>query len=269
MQHFGWREASYLLTRPLGAVILGMLILGALTGDYLIFGIIFLVAWLVYLFQERLVFLPSAPEAIQESVRELSRQLGIRPPAVYVYRSNTINASALSGVRGGAVIVNSGLLNLPQDEIDAALAHELAHIKNGDSLSMMGLLTVITLVGINVALGAADKWAVIAAVGLLPLVSWAQEFGADALGARACGDPSAMARTLRDLKSANLLMDLVFLFPLAITLILFDTLSLSGWPALIWYIALSCFVACMISTHPPTFLRVWRLSRMPLAARAA
>lgn len=264
MQHFGWREASYLLMRPLWAVILGMLILGALTGDYLTFSIVFLVAWLVYLFQDRLVFLPSAPETIQESVRELSHRLGIRPPAVYVYRSDTNNASAMSGIRGGAVIVNSGLLNLPQDEIDATLAHELAHIKNGDSLSTMGLLTVIALVGINVALGAADKWAVVAAVGLLPLVSWAQEFGADALGARTCGDPSALGRFLQRAHSYKRVLSSTIVQYLLWGCILY--LLYAASLSTLEFIILACFIAPTLPTHPPTSFRIRRLNRATLAS---
>ncbi len=267
------QEAAYLLTRAWGPVILGGVIGGALIGDFLGLGIILIslvLAWSIFLFQDRLVFLPHAPTNIQQSVQKLSQRLGIAPPALYVLRSDTGNATTISGAFSSVVVLNSKVLDFRLDEIDALLAHELAHIKNQDVLSLMGVTTIIALVGINVVLGAVDKWALAAAVGLLPLMSWVMEFGADALGARACGDPSAMARLLQHLESDKKLVERITSYVIIPTLplmILFALLSVNHLE-LSDLLMLSCGLAYTLPTHPPALFRIWRLRRMSLVTSA-
>ena len=254
------RQIRYRLLRATWAVSLGMVIAGGLLGGYEGVGIILAVlalTWLVFLLQHRIVYLPHASAAVQLSVREISRRLGLATPEVYELGDPRAGASAMSGVYGGsaAVVVTSGLCRLPKDEVDAVIAHEVAHIKNRDPQLIMGLFTAVGLMGAFVALGAVDKWGM-AVVGLLPLMAWAQELRADALGARAIGDPVTMSKALQRHKSYNVLIDLpLWLSVVLLTLLYGNTLPLP--PLLL----LSYAVARMLPDHPPTLLRTWLLSR--------
>ena len=187
------KQVNYRLLKALGAVSLGMLIAGALIGGYEGLGIILVFStlpWFVFFFQYKFPHLPCAPTIVELAVRAQARRLGIASPAVYQLKDARPTASAMSGVYNSAVVVvHSGLLRLPKDEIDGATAHELAHVKYRDPLLMMAVVTAVGLIGTAVAFGVVDKWAVVGVVGMLPLVSWACELRADALGARACGDP--------------------------------------------------------------------------------
>lgn len=69
-------------------------------------------------------------------VNELSRRAGVAKPELAVYPSDTPNAFALSlGGDEHYVAVSTGLLRLLNlDEIRGVLAHEVAHVRNSDSL---------------------------------------------------------------------------------------------------------------------------------------
>ena len=252
-------QIRYRLLRAMWAVSLGMVIAGGLFGGSegvgIILGVLAL-TWLVFLLQHRIVHLPHAPKVVQLSVRELSQRLGLAAPEVYEFGDPRSGASAMSGAHGSAaVVVTSGLCRLPKDEVDAVIAHEVAHIKNRDPQLIMGMFTAVGLVGVNVALGTVDTWAM-AVVGLLPLVAWAQELRADTLGARAIGDPVTMSKALQRPKSYNVLIDLPLWLSVALLTLLYgNTLPLP--PLLL----LSYAAARMLPDHPPTFLRTWLLCR--------
>ena len=253
------RQIPYRLLRATWAVSLGMVIAGGLLGGYegvgIVLGVLAL-TWLVFLIQHRIVHLPHASATVRLSVRELPQRLGLAAPEVYEFEDSRAGASAMSGVYGSAaVVVTSGLCRLPKGEVDAAIAHEVAHIKNRDPQVIMGMFTAVGLVGASVALGVLDTWAM-AVVGLLPLVAWAQELRADALAARATGDPMTMSEALQRHKSYNVLIDMpLWLSVVLLTLLYENTLPL---PSLF---LLSYAVARMLPDHPPTLLRTWLLSR--------
>ena len=256
------RQIPYRLLRATWAVSLGMVIAGGLLGGYeglgIILGVLAL-TWLVFLLQHRIVHLPHASAAVQLSVREISRRLGLAAPEVYELGDPRAGASAMSGIYDGsaAVVVTSGLCRLPKGEVHAAIAHEVAHIKNRDLQVIMGMFTAVGLVGVNVALGVLDTWAM-AVVGLLPLVAWAQELRADALGACVTGDPLGMAKALQRHKSYNVLIDL----PLWLSVVLLTLLYGNTLP-LLSLLLLSYAVARTLPDHPPTLLRTWQLSHTP------
>ena len=254
------RQLGYLLLRVLWTVSLGMIIAGSLIGGHegigIILGVLAL-TWLVFLFQSRLMQLPHASAAAQLAVLELSRRMGIATPEVYEVEDARTGAYAMSDVHGrGSVVVTSGLLRLPKDEIEGVIAHEMAHIKSRDSQLAMVMFTCVALVGANVAVGALGTWAMAAVVGLLPLVGWTRELRADVLGARASGNPIAIARVLQRSKSYNILTDLP-LWLLATIL----TLLHSGSLPLLLLLLLAYAVARMLPDHPPTCLRTWLLRR--------
>ena len=83
------------------------------------------------------------------SVKRQSRQLGIVMPQIGVFYASDLNAfTAGWGQQHAMFAVSSGLLeSLDQDELEAVIGHELAHIENGDMISLalaQGLLVSVT-----------------------------------------------------------------------------------------------------------------------------
>ena len=77
--------------------------------------------------------LPDTAAVVLEC-RALAKRIGVRPPVVYVYADNALNAWALSSLIGSVIALSSGLLSaLPPAQRQWVLAHELAHIKYFDS----------------------------------------------------------------------------------------------------------------------------------------
>jgi heat shock protein HtpX len=66
-------------------------------------------------------------------------------PEVGTYQSPEVNAFATGATRNSSLVaVSSGLLEtLQSDEIEAVVAHEMAHILNGDMVTMTLLQGVI------------------------------------------------------------------------------------------------------------------------------
>jgi heat shock protein HtpX len=85
-------------------------------------------------------------------VEGLSIAAGLPKPRVYVVEDEAPNAFATGrDPKHAAVAVTSGLLGkMNRDELEGVLAHELAHIKNRDTLVMT---LAVTLVGVIVLLG--------------------------------------------------------------------------------------------------------------------
>jgi len=72
------------------------------------------------------------------AVERQARQAGIETPEVAVYASPDMNAFATGARRNAALVaVSTGLLQgMPQDEIEAVLAHEISHVANGDMVTL-------------------------------------------------------------------------------------------------------------------------------------
>jgi heat shock protein HtpX len=74
-----------------------------------------------------------------ERVHALARQAGLRVmPEVGIYPSAEVNAFATGPTKSRSLVaVSEGLLaTMRRDEIEGVLAHEVAHIKNGDMVTM-------------------------------------------------------------------------------------------------------------------------------------
>ncbi len=83
------------------------------------------------------------------SVERQSRQLGIPMPQIGVFYASDLNAFTTGrGQHRAMFAVSSGLLeSLDQDELEAVIGHELAHIENGDMVSLaiaQGMIVSLT-----------------------------------------------------------------------------------------------------------------------------
>ncbi len=72
------------------------------------------------------------------TVRRQSREAGIGMPEVGVFNSPEPNAFATGASKNNALVaVSAGLLQrMTSDEVEAVLAHEISHVKNGDMVTM-------------------------------------------------------------------------------------------------------------------------------------
>ncbi len=86
----------------------------------------------------------SAPE-FHGLVRDLALRAGLPMPKVYIADNPQPNAFATGrNPANAAVCATTGLLNaLTRDEIAGVMAHELAHVKNRDTLIMTVTATIV------------------------------------------------------------------------------------------------------------------------------
>jgi heat shock protein HtpX len=87
----------------------------------------------------------STEQWLIQTVREQSEKAGIPMPDVGIYDSPETNAFATGRSRNNALVaVSSGLLHqMRQREVEGVLAHEVAHIANGDMVTMTLLQGVL------------------------------------------------------------------------------------------------------------------------------
>ncbi len=77
--------------------------------------------------------------ALVTKVHQLAKMAGIeKMPEVGIYQSPEVNAFATGPSKNNALVaVSSGLLNqMSEDEVEGVLAHEIAHVANGDMVTM-------------------------------------------------------------------------------------------------------------------------------------
>ncbi|MBI2205786.1 MAG: protease HtpX [Candidatus Rokubacteria bacterium] len=79
------------------------------------------------------------------TVRRLAAEAGIGMPEVAVYASDDMNAFATGARRNHALVaVSTGLLQrMRREEVEAVLAHEVAHVANGDMVTLALLQGVV------------------------------------------------------------------------------------------------------------------------------
>ena len=154
-------------------------------------------------------------------VYELADRAGLPRPKVYVMDTDQPNAFATGrDPEHAAVAATAGLLRmLDRREIRGVMAHELAHVKNRDTLTMTVTATIAGAIGAlaNFALffGGNDRerpGGIIGTIALMVLapiaaalvqmaISRGREYEADKHGAEISGDPQALASALQKMEA--------------------------------------------------------------------
>jgi len=150
-------------------------------------------------------------------VSALAARGGLPTPKVYLIDSPHPNAFATGrNPENAAVAVTTGLLGmLSRDEVAAVMAHELAHVKNRDTLVMTMTATIAGAISMLANFGLffrgndsrGNLLAMLLAVIVAPFaamlvqlaISRTREYGADKGGAAMHGDPRALASALAKL----------------------------------------------------------------------
>ncbi|WP_431857201.1 zinc metalloprotease HtpX [Azospirillum sp.] len=154
-------------------------------------------------------------------VQQLAQRAGLPMPRVYVIHSDQPNAFATGrNPENAAVAATTGLLNmLSAEEIAGVMAHELAHVKNRDTLIMTVTATIAgaisMLANFGMFFGGSSSnderggnplgfvgsllmmiVAPFAAMIVQMAVSRTREYEADRIGAEICGRPDWLAHAL-------------------------------------------------------------------------
>ena len=100
---------------------------------------------------------------LMATVQRQAQAAGIGMPEVAVYDAPEINAFATGANRNNALVaVSTGLLrSMNQDEAEAVLGHEVAHVANGDMVTMallQGVLNTFVIVLARVVGGVVDSF---------------------------------------------------------------------------------------------------------------
>jgi heat shock protein HtpX len=166
----------------------------------------------------------AAPELVG-LVHELASRAGLPAPRVYLMDNPQPNAFATGrNPQHAAVAVTTGLLQrMSRQELAGVLAHELAHIRNHDTLTMTitatiaGAISMLSQFGLFFGGGHRDSnngglglLGTLAMVILAPLaamlvqmaISRTREYAADEAGARIVGRPEWLASALGKLEAA-------------------------------------------------------------------
>ena len=210
-----------------------------------------------------------APDLVA-MVEDLAKNASLPMPAVYIMDTSQPNAFATGrDPENAAVAVTRGLMNTcSKEELAGVIAHELAHIKNRDTLIMTMTATIAGAIGFltqfgmffgrsrNNPLGMIGTLLVIflapvAAMLVQMAISRTREFAADRLGAEICGHPEWLASALRliERQAKGMTNAKAEENPASAHLFIINPLRSGG-------------LSGLFRTHPPTAERVRRLNEM-------
>lgn len=216
---------------------------------------------------------PSDKPQLHEMIDRLSRQAQIPKPAVYLVPSDVPNAFATGrNPQHAAIAVTEGILRVMDErQLEGVLAHELAHVKNRDTListvaaMMAGTIMMLSHVarwGAIFAMGSRDRdgganaigallvaiLAPIAAVIIQLAISRSREYKADEQGAAFSRNPLGLADALATIENVV------------------KRHQLKGAPTMSHLYIVNPFrgksIANLFSTHPSTEERIKRLHDM-------
>lgn len=165
--------------------------------------------------------------SLYNMVRQLAENADMPMPRVYVIDNPQPNAFATGrNPQNAAVAATTGLLErLTREEIAGVMAHELAHIKNRDTLIMTVTATmagaISMLVNFAMFFGGNDRENRMGIVGIIALsilaplaaalvqmaISRSREYEADRIGAEICQRPEWLATALEKIAGAAARID--------------------------------------------------------------
>ncbi|MGP3779024.1 zinc metalloprotease HtpX [Halanaerobium saccharolyticum] len=209
---------------------------------------------------------------IYRIVRRLSQNAELPMPDIYLTPSNQPNAFATGrNPEHAAVAVTQGLINLlNEDELEGVIAHELAHVKNRDTLIstmaavMAGALAFLARMGRfrmifgsrrnNNGAGAllqlvAIIFAPLAAILIKMAISRSREYIADETGGKISGNPEGLASALEKMERYSQGGQPMQVNEAAAHMFILNPLSREG-------------MAKLFSSHPPTAERIKRLRQV-------
>ena len=155
-------------------------------------------------------------------VKQMAADAGLPQPTIAIIPNDQPNAFATGrNPANAAVCATTGLLDmLTREEIRGVMAHELAHVKNRDTLTMTVTATVAGAIAAlaNFAMffgGGDDRERPGGLIGTLALmilapmaaglvqmaISRGREYEADRVGAEIAGDPQALASALQKIET--------------------------------------------------------------------
>ena len=217
----------------------------------------------------------TAPE-YYNLVRDLAQRAGLPMPRVYIMNNPQPNAFATGrSPSRAAVAATSGLMEqLSREEFAGVIAHELAHIKNRDTLTMTVAATIggaISMLAQYLQFGAlfggghnnerggigmigsilAMLVAPFAAMMVQMAISRSREYQADRLGALICGNPRWLSSALVKIHNAvrRIPNEEAEAVPAAAHMFIINPLTGQGMDNL-------------FSTHPNTANRIAALERL-------
>ena len=209
--------------------------LGGRTGMIIAFIFAFGMNFISYWYSDKIVLAMYRAKPVSYSeypelhniVGELTRKMKIPSPKIYIIDHPAPNAFATGrDPKHAAVAVTTGILSiLSKDELEGVLAHELAHVKNRDTLiqtvvaTIAGAITMLAYMArfaaISRGMGDRDRndggfigllimsiVAPIAAMMIQLAISRTREYQADESGAKISGKPYALANALKKLELA-------------------------------------------------------------------
>jgi len=220
----------------------------------------------------------TAPDLVR-MVADLARNADLPMPKVYVIQSDQPNAFATGrNPQNAAVAATTGLMRgLSREEIAGVMAHELAHIKNRDTLVMTITATLAGAIGLLANFGfffrggrdngmgiigllAAMILAPLAAAVVQMAISRTREYEADRIGAEICRQPLWLASALGKIQqfASRIDMNSAERNPASAHMFIINPLHAHAHDKL-------------FSTHPATENRIARLREMagPAPARRA
>ncbi len=217
----------------------------------------------------RLVDESTAPDYVR-MVKQLADNAGLPMPKTYIMENPQPNAFATGrNPENAAVAATTGLLDmLTPQEVAGVMAHELAHVKNRDTLIMTITATIAGAISMlanfalffgnnrNSPLGLIGTIAImilapLAAMLVQTAISRAREYEADRIGAEICGRPLWLASALAKIQNGASRIDNVAAENNPATAHMFIINPLHARS-----------IDSLFSTHPNTDERIRRLQEM-------
>ncbi|WRH65616.1 MAG: M48 family metalloprotease [Planktothrix sp. GU0601_MAG3] len=204
-------------------------------------------------------------------VQRLCDRANLPLPGIYIVPTPAANAFATGrDPQHAAVAVTEGIMNLlPEDELEAVIAHELSHVNNRDTLIQSVAATIAGAISGLAQFASYSMWfggrnrngggnpigllltiilAPIAATVIQLAISRTREFSADAGAAKLTGNPKALARALQRLDATA------------------RQIPIAGNPAFEALLIMNSFsgqtMASLFSTHPTTEARIQALLKL-------